>query len=570
MPADTLGARETLRLQEVYNTFVRYGLDVILDRGVVGNVRRPLQYWLHGIPGPAERLSTPAKARLLLEELGPTYVKVGQLVSSQSQVLPEEWEEELARLQQDVRPFPYEQVREVIESELGKPPEELFDTFDPVPLGAASLAQVHRASLDGAQLVVKVQRPGVRRQVIADLRIMRNLTRFFEGRATWAHEVGLAGIVDEFGRNVVAELDYYGEAYNARRLARNLAGIPGVRIPSVLGSLSSSRVMTMEYVRGVKITDVAAIREHGFEPSALSATLLRAAVKQLLVDGLFHGDPHPGNVLVDLETGQIAFIDCGMVGELTLEQRFNLVNLMLVGRQHDVKGLAQAMRSLSTPFRRVDERRYQRDFERRVGRFVDPESTAPFAGAIAEGFDVLRDNGLRLDPELTLALKALAQAEVITSTLRPQKGGLVEEGYELVQELVAEQITAENVRRVAGEQAAALLREAATHAPKLQQATRKWIQQYEEGRISIHLDTTDLNRQLASMQRLGRQALVAMVIVGLLVGSGVAARVAAQDEEWSFVSRLSYVCFVAAVIGAIAFLWIVLRQIARGGRDDDR
>jgi ubiquinone biosynthesis protein len=327
--------------------------------------------------------------------------------------------------------------------------------------------------------------------------------------------------------------------------------------------------MTMEYVRGVKITDVAAIRAHGFEPSALSATLLRAAVKQLLVDGLFHGDPHPGNVLVDLETGQIAFIDCGMVGELTLEQRFSLVNLMLVGRQHDVKGLAQAMRSLSTPFRKVDERRYTRDFERRVGRFVDPESTAPFAGAIAEGFDVLRDNGLRLDPELTLALKALAQAEVITSTLRPQKGGLVEEGYELVQELVAEQITAENVRRVAGEQAAALLREAATHAPKLQQATRKWIQQYEEGRISIHLDTTELNRQLSSMQRLGRQALVALVIVGLLIGSGVSARVAARDEEWSFISRLSYVCFVAAVIAAVVFLWILLRQIARG-RDDDR
>jgi ubiquinone biosynthesis protein len=183
-------ALESVRLAQVYNVVLRYLLDAAVDHGPLAGPRRRLQFWLHDLHQAPVRLGTPAKVRLLLEELGPTYVKVGQLVGSQSQVLPDDWDRELARLRQDVATFPYEDVARIVTEDLGAPPEQLFERFDEVPLAAASLGQVHRARVGGEEVVVKVRRPGAARRVRADLGILRNLTRFLErqrrpGPARW-------------------------------------------------------------------------------------------------------------------------------------------------------------------------------------------------------------------------------------------------------------------------------------------------------------------------------------------------------------------------------------------------
>jgi ubiquinone biosynthesis protein len=560
----TIGARESVRLAQVYNTFLRYGLDIVFDRGRFGLGRRRLQYWLHDVHERPTHLATPTKARLMLQELGPTYVKVGQLVSSQSQILPDDWEAELTRLQQNVAPFSYDEVREIVTAELGRPPEELFDDFDPSPYAAASLGQVHRAGLDGQELVVKVQRPAIASKVRADLRIMRNLARFLEGQAAWAREVGLADVVDEFGKSVVEELDYHGEAFNARRLARNMEGLPGIHVPEIHSQLSTPKVLTMEYVRGTRITDVAAIRQAGLEAAELSRNVMRAAVKQLLVDGFFHGDPHPGNLLVDPETGVISLIDLGLCGELTLGQRFSLIQLVIVTRHRDVSGLAQVMRTLSRPFKRVDERAYMRDFERHVGRYLDPDVTVPMAGAVAASFDVLRDNGLRLDPELTLAIKALAQAEVIATTLRPA-GGMAAEGYEIMQQLLVEQLTSGKVKEAVSERAQEVLRDLSLRVPLLQEEAAKRLESPLRRRLSIELDTSELNKRLDAIGRVSRQAIVALVLVGLLISSALVARVSLgqNGSDWDFLTGLAAFTFVGAVIGSAYFLFITLRGLAR-------
>jgi len=231
--------------------FLRYGADGLVDRGVLGDVRRSIQSRLYSVDG--KRLSSPEKARLMLQELGPTYVRLGQIISSRAEALPSDWEDEFAKLQNDVRPFPVQQAREVIAAEPGAPPEELYESFDPRPLAAASLGQVHRATLKGGRPVaVKVQRPNIETRVRADLRILSSAAGVMERRTAWARDVGLQRVVDEFGATLLLELDYRLEAYNARRLAQNLDGLPGVGVPEVIRELSATRVLTLEFVAGTR------------------------------------------------------------------------------------------------------------------------------------------------------------------------------------------------------------------------------------------------------------------------------------------------------------------------------
>ena len=289
---------ERLRLMQVYEVFVRYGAEAAFDRGLVGDTRRWLQSRLWGVD--VEPLAAPVKARLMLQELGPTYVKLGQIISSRAQALPLAWEEELARLQSDVKPFPGEQAMELIEAELGAPVSELYETFDPRPLAAASLGQVHRAALHGGrEVVVKVQRPNIEPRVKADLRILSSAAGVTERRNAWARDSALQRVVQEFGGTLMLELDYRLEAYNARRLSRILEPLDGVRVPEVFPERSGKRVLTMEFVRGVEANRRQEIIDAGLDPIAIADNAVRAAIQMVLIEGFFHADPHPGNVMVE-------------------------------------------------------------------------------------------------------------------------------------------------------------------------------------------------------------------------------------------------------------------------------
>ncbi|MGD2049978.1 MAG: AarF/UbiB family protein, partial [Chloroflexota bacterium] len=332
--------RESLRLQQVYNVFLRYGYDSLFDRWeLLADFRHRMQRWVWHLPEEVEPLSQPVKMRLMLEELGPTYVKMGQIVSSQASVIPDEWEVELEKLQSDVPPFPNPEVRETIIEELGAPPEELYATFAPEPFAAASTAQVHRATLaNGQEVAVKVQRPHIQTQMKADLGIMQNAARVASRRSDYLQSIDLVGMLEEFSSSVLRELDYTGEAYNAFRLTENLAGLPGVHIPIIYPEFSTKRILTIEFIHGVKINNTEALDQAGLDRELLAKNTLRALIKQLLIDGFFHADPHPGNILVNLETGEATFIDTGMVGELDLTQRVNLVQLVIAIQQKDVLG----------------------------------------------------------------------------------------------------------------------------------------------------------------------------------------------------------------------------------------
>ncbi len=553
--------REDLRLQQVYNTLMRYGYDAALNRSeLVGGFRHAMQTWAWRLPKGWEEPSTAVKLRLMLEELGPTYVKIGQIVSSQASVLPVDWATELTRLQDDVPPFPSDQVRRRIIEELGAPPEELYAAFEPRPFAAASTAQVHRATLhDGTKVAVKVQRPNIAKTMRADLGIMQNAARVVSSRSESVRAMDLVGMLEQFSSGVLEELDYRGEAYNALRLAENMERVPGVHVPAVFAELSTATVITQEFINGVKISDVESIELAGLDREELARNALRALIKQLPVDGFFHADPHPGNLLVDLTTGVITFIDLGMMGELDLQQRLRLAQLMIVTQQRSVDGMAGALRAMSTPFRGdVDEKAFRRDFARRMGRYMGHGRVVSFGQVAGEGFELLRLHGLRLDADLTLAVKALVQTESVARALSTGSG-LLSEGVPMLRDMALEAITGEKIIAEAKKQAMSVVGEVVERIPTLTEATAKWLDQYQKGRFEVRLDTSALSKEVNRLTRLGREIVIALMLVGMLVGSAVAtygiAAVRLHGGIWDILAGIAPFGFVLALI--LSFLIVI-------------
>ena len=557
--------RENVRLQQVYNILLHYGWDMMLSErwGLLGDFHHAMQAWVWDLPEDMEPVSTPVKVRLLLQELGPTYVKMGQIVSSQASTIPPDWEEQLALLQSNVPPFPTDVARQIIIEELGQPPEVLYATFEPKPFAAASTAQVHRATLyDGTPVVVKVQRPNIDTQMKADIGIMENAARVFSNRSEYARSIDLEGMLEQFGKSVLEELDYTGEAYNAYRLSQNMVTLPGVHIPEVYLELSTSKVLTMEFIQGVKISNLPAIDRAGIDRAELARNTLRAIVKQLLIDGFFHADPHPGNVLVNLETGEATFLDTGMVGELGVQGRLNLVQLLFAVQQGDVYSLAEIMRNMSTPFvEHVNEKAFTNDFERKVGRILYTGAT--FSQSVNVAFGLLSEHGLRLNPNLTMAIKAMTQAEAITQLLYPE-GGLVEEGVDMVKDLFVDTITAEKITEEARKQLMIVGRELSKRLPSLSEATLGWLDQYQKGRFELHLDTSELAKEVDKLGTLGRQLVIAVVLVGTIIGSAIAtsalSAIGVEGRLWAFMFRMAYVGYVLATVIAI---FVLLRLVWR-------
>jgi ubiquinone biosynthesis protein len=402
----------------------------------------------------------------------------------------------------------------------------------------------------------------------ADLGIMQNAARVASSRSEGLRAIDLEGMLEEFSSSVLRELDYTGEAYNAFRLGESMAQLPGVRLPKIYPELSTSRVLTMEYIRGVKISDVERIDEAGIDRVVLAQNTLRALIKQLLIDGFFHADPHPGNILVNLDTGDATFIDTGMVGELDLNQRINLVQLVIAMQQSDVDGMAQVMYSLSTPFvDEVNEKAYYRDFQRSVGRYMAYGQGAAFGESVNVALGLLRDHGLRLDPELTMAVKAMMQAEAVTTALFPE-GGIMADGVPMVKELAIEEVTADRVVEEATKQATMAAREVFKRLPSIQEATVGWLDQYQKGRFEVTIDTSELAEEVDKLSGIGRQVVIGIVLVGMLVGSSIATSVLAftgEDSEfWEFIFRLAYFGYIFAMVVAILIVAKLVWEWMRG------
>ena len=290
-------------------------------------------------------LSDPERLRLMFEELGPTYIKLGQILSTKEDLLPKEYVKELEKLQDDVPPFGYDDVCNIIAEEFGTPIDEMFETFSREPVASASLGQAHIATLSGGRKVaVKVQRPGIKEVIDSDLRILRDLARFAKRHIKEAKSFDPVGFVTEFERNLRAELDYTLEAQSTEEF-RETFSCDTVHVPAICWDHTSQRVMTMEFIDGIKITDIEAIDAAGLERTTLSRNFANSFLKQVFFCGMFHADPHPGNVFA-MEGNVVAFIDFGMIGYLDRETRADLVEFFIAVAGNDAGAVIKVIESM--------------------------------------------------------------------------------------------------------------------------------------------------------------------------------------------------------------------------------
>jgi ubiquinone biosynthesis protein len=551
---------DNIRIEQIYRKLWQYGIDIALGESPVSAVRARVQRFITGERADLADLTTPQKVRVLLQELGPTYVKVGQMLASQSEALPPEWRTELEKLQSTVPPFPYEQAQAIVKQELGAPPEALFASFEREPLAAASTAQVHRATLaDGQQVAVKVQRPNIVAMTHADLNIIQDVGRVLERRYQWARSLDLTGMLGEFATGVIGELDYRNDAYHTLRLADILRTVTGVRVPAIHQPLCSARVLTMEFVAGVKITNQAVIDAAGLDRPALATAFVRAFIKQLMIEGFFHGDPHPGNLLVNPDTGVIAFIDCGLVGQLDQAERLDLLDLLWSLIESDTDALSAVLLRLCKRTGPVDEAAFNRVIKRILYQYWIYGSGASFGQVMTQVMGALYENNLRLKKDLTLALKAIVQAEEATMALCPQMN-MVEVAYVEAQTLLLDQFTADRVADTVKKQAIRSVKEIVRRLPSLETATLKWLDMYERGRLDVHLDTSDLSNQIGIFNGAVRQLTAGLVMGGLIIGTAIAGTflLNVRQDMPSIVPTLVALIFIGLVLFG---LWLIVRMM---------
>jgi len=407
------------RLRQIAAAMAKHGFGAYLERTRLRDVLGRDAPEAEGDALPPPDRTTASRFRQLLAELGPTFIKLGQLLSTRPDVLPSHWIEELEALQDACPPLPLAEVRAEIERGLGRPVEEVFASLDEAPLASASIAQVHRAVTHGGEpVVVKVQRPNIRDQIDSDLALLHYLARLLEAVIEETGVYTPTGVIEEFDRTVHEELDFSNEARNARAMRDAAEGRDFIVIPRVHGPLSCATVLTLDYVAGTKISEVTV--EGGHDVEKVARNVIEASFRQLFEDGLFHGDPHPGNILV-LDDDRIALIDFGLVGRLTRAQQEALVTLIVAVALRDPDTVARILNRIGVPESHTPIAEFREDIrgilDRYLGLKLEDIRTATL---LRDLLDLALRHRIRIPKEYAVLAKASITIEGIIRRLYPK------------------------------------------------------------------------------------------------------------------------------------------------------
>ena len=502
------------RERQIAEVLVRYGLSYLAN--VVGLER--VVSVADGLVGRAraDARTPPENLRLALEELGPTFIKLGQLLSTRADLLPPDYRAELTKLLDAAPAVPSNVVEEIVEHELHAPVDTAFASFDAVPLACASVGQAHTATLrDGTEVVVKVRRPHVVEDMEQDLEIIRNFAARASRRSKTAARHDVVGLADEFVHALRAQLDYLQEARNAERFLANFASDPWVQIPRTFPDLTTSRVITLERIRGMKITDLTALDEAGLDRHALAERTALIVSKMIFEDGFFHADPHPGNFFIE-PTGRVGIVDFGMVGTLDDRLRQQLGRLLSGFVRRDPGRLADALLSLGTSTGVVDRARLREDLATLLARYFGRSiGEVSLRSAIGEILEIVRRHRLKVPPDLSLLFTVLIIAEGIVAELDPEFRFAEALAPYARRHLLSGITSTEVIRRL--EQLGVDLAELATELPP---RLNRLSEAIETGGLEVQLRPDDMNALLARADRLGNRV-AASVLLAAAISGGV-------------------------------------------------
>jgi len=547
------------RLSEIAQVMVRHGFGYFLEAHKLTDL----------LPGRSAEARLAAAAdggvvstrgqhlRELFDELGPTFVKFGQLLSTRPDVVPPDIIAELRPLQDDVRPFPFEEAERVIEEDLGNTLVRLFLEFDPKPVAAASIGQVYRATLpNGREVAVKVQRPGAPRQIEADLALLYQAARLVKERVRALDFVDAQSLVDEFARQLRHELDYRLEARNAEGFHRNFAGDPHVHVPKVYWSYTRARVLTLEWLQGTHVRDVDTTAMTLEERRELAYLITETWMTMIFRHGFFHGDPHPANILVLEEAGTIGLVDFGAVGKLSDDDMTKLTRLFIDAAAENIDVLPKRLADLGVRYPKEREERFLVELREVYYRYygaslaeIDPLQI------VREAFQLIYTMNLRLPTRFLLLDRAIATLGAVGVELYPEFN-VFEVARPYARGLMLERFTPERVARRAR-------RDAMRYAHILREAPYQWydfMEQVRDGQIEVGFVHKGLEDVLESMQRVFNRLVVALIVTGGLIGSSLIGIFAKGGPQLLGINVISVIGFALSSVLGLWLLWGVVRS----------
>src|SRR4051794_36445416 len=546
------------RLSEIAQVMVRHGFGYFLEAHKLTDL----------LPGRSSEARLAAAStngtsargqhlRELLDELGPTFVKFGQLLSTRPDVVPPDIIAELRGLQDDVRPFPFEQAERVIVEELGNSIERLFLEFERVPVAAASIGQVHRAILpNGKRVAVKVQRPGAPRQIDADLVLLYQAARLVKERVHALDFIDAHALIDEFARQIRQELDYRLEGRNAQTFHRNFAGDPHVHVPKVHWTYTRTRVLTLEWLEGTQLADVDALPLSLEERRDLAYRVAETWMAMIFRHGFFHGDPHPANILILEEAGTIGLVDFGAVGKLTDDDMSKLTRLFIDAAAENVDVLPKRLADLGVRYPKEREAEFLAEIREMYYRYygaslaeIDPIQV------IREAFQLIYSMSLQLPTRYLLLDRAIATVGAVGVELYPDFN-VFEVARPYARGLMLERFTPQRVARRAR-------RETIRYAQIFAEAPYQWhdlMEQVRDGQMEVGFVHKGLDDFLESMQRVFNRLVVALIVTGGLIGSSLIGIFATKGPQLLGINALSVVGFALSAVLGLWLLWGVVRS----------
>ncbi|HVP57706.1 MAG TPA: AarF/ABC1/UbiB kinase family protein [bacterium] len=535
--------RHVKRHRQVVHVLVRHGFGQLVDRARKRAREEP------------SRLTRPERVRLALEELGPTYVKLGQILSTRPDLIPPEYIAELEKLQDHVPAFPDETARQMVETELGRPLKEVFSSFGKKPVAAASLSQVYRGTLKDSQVVaVKVQRPGIAELVQTDLEVMHDLAVRLDSHFAWLREIGLTALVDEFAADMKRELDFASEARNLERFAHNFDGAAYVHVPAVYRELSTDKVLVMEFIEGISISSVDKLKAEGYDLTQIAHNGADVYLKSVLEHGFFHADPHPGNILI-LPDNVVCLLDFGMMGRLSARDREILAGMLTSLVDRDAKKMARLLLELADAQSGVQPEQ----IEMEISDLIDEASVSLTELNVARFLDqvirLLRHYHLHVPRHYVWLARVVTMIENTSRRLDPGFN-LAEYSRPFVRRMLLGHLrpreTARKMRLAAAD-FVQLMNE-------LPYDSRAILKQLKEGQFKVQMEPVGTEPSWAGLGRIFNRVVIAIIVAALVVGSSIIFHSGLPP----LVSGVPVIGLSGFILATLLGIWVIVSVLRNG------